>query len=225
MSRSRALSLLLAATLLAACGTSTPTGGAGATPTGSPSGSSASATASGEPASTAPGGSQPVVTEAPTSSDTPTDVPSTTPTASAAPGAADACTGSADNRTFLVNVSLAVGWPVLCAVLPKGWLLSAGSYRLANGGKLVISYKGPGGATVVLSEGSFCGDGTGCVPSGTDGGDTAFGSMTGTLVTLGGGGFAIVVNRGATPSWLLEAHGPDRAAVEAFGAALVVVAS
>lgn len=227
MSRSRALSLILASALLAACGTSTPTSGAGATPSGipgAPSGSAPGATTSSEPASTAPAESQPAVTEAPTSSDVPTDNASPSPAGSAVPGAADACSGSAANREFFVNVSLTVGWPVLCAVLPKGWFVSAGSYRLANGGKLVISYKGPSGATLILSEGSFCGDSTGCVPSGTDAGDSALGSMAGTLVTLDDGGFAIVVDRGVTPSWLLEAHGLDQPTVVSLGAALVEVA-
>ncbi len=138
-------------------------------------------------------------------------------------GAADACTGSQANHDFLVSVSVAVQWPVLCAVLPKGWYMS-GSYRLANGGKMLVDYLGPGGATLALSEGAFCEDGSGCVPSGTDAGDASLGSSAGTLVELDNEGYAIVVDRGANPSWLLEAHGLDRATTIALGAALIEVA-
>jgi hypothetical protein len=101
--------------------------------------------------------------------------------------------------------------------------VNTGSYRLANGGKLLISYKGPGGATLALSEGSFCGTADGCVPSGTDAGDAALGPLSGTLVQLGDGAFAIVVDRGANPSWLMEAHGVDEATAVSLGAALVTV--
>ncbi len=114
-------------------------------------------------------------------------------------------------------------WTVLCASLPKGWYVSAGSYRLANGGKLVIGYKGPGGATLALSEGAFCTDDSGCVPAGTDGEDVPLGPLAGTLVRLDAGGFAIVVDRGSNPSWLLQSHGLDEATTLALGAALVEV--
>jgi hypothetical protein len=116
-----------------------------------------------------------------------------------------------------------VSWDVYCAALPRGWSVSAGSYRLANGGKLVISYKGPGGATLTLSEGSFCTDASGCVPSGSETGGAAFGSMTGTLVTTDAGGFAIVAARGQTPSWLMVTGGLDQATTTALGAALALV--
>ena len=40
------------------------------------------------------------------------------------------------------------------------------------------------------------------MPAGTDAGDAPFGDQTGTLVVLDDGGYAIVVDRGAHPSWL-----------------------
>ena len=110
-----------------------------------------------------------------------------------------------------------------CAVLPKGWILTGGSYRLANGGKLLVSYRGPGGATLTLSEGSFCTDGSGCVPSGTDTGSAAFGALSGTLVTTDAGGYAIVAARGSTPSWLMVTTGLDQATTVTLGAALARV--
>jgi hypothetical protein len=109
------------------------------------------------------------------------------------------------------------------ASLPKGWYVSAGSYRMANGGRLVIGYKGPAGATIELSEGAFCADATGCLPSGTDGGEAPLGPMTGTLVRLAAGGSAVVVDRGLNPSWQLVTHGLDEATSLAFAAAVAAV--
>jgi hypothetical protein len=62
------------------------------------------------------------------------------------------------------------------------------------------------------------------VPAGTETGDAVLGSMDGTFVALDDGGFAIVVNRGGIPSWLLEAHGIDEATTRALGEALFEVA-
>jgi hypothetical protein len=130
-------------------------------------------------------------------------------------GSAAACTGNLDNRLFYARTAAAVDWTVLCAVLPKGWYVSSGQYRLANGGRLVIGYKGPAAATLHLSEGAFCADASGCVPAGTDAGEAA----------LGDGGFAIVVDRGRNPSWLLETHGLDEATARSIAAAMAEVAA
>lgn len=212
--------LVLASVLAAACGTSGPTSDATASSTPSAAPSSA------EPASAEPteGTSEPspATSETPGESASPTE--SGSPDASALPTAADSCTGDQSIHEFYVSVANAVDWPVLCGVLPSGWFVATGSYRLANGGKLVISYKGPGGATLALSEGSFCQDAGGCVPSGTDAGDAAFGTMSGTLVALDGGDWAIVVDRGASPSWLLVTHGLDQATTTSLAAALHEVA-
>jgi hypothetical protein len=108
-------------------------------------------------------------------------------------------------------------------VLPKGWFVSQGSYRLASGGKLLMGYKGPGGATISLSEGGFCTTPDGCVPAGTDIGSAALGPLAGTLVGLDGGGFAIVSGRGANPSWLMTTAGLDQATTVSLGAALAEV--
>jgi hypothetical protein len=155
-------------------------------------------------------------------------MPGESAASSASPGATDgpagACSGNDKNRVFFADAASNVDWTVLCAVLPKGWYVSSGSYRLANGGKLVIGYKGPAGATIDLSEGAFCADASGCVPPGVDGGDVPLGPMTGTLVRITAGGYAIVVDRGLNPSWQLLTHGLDQATSVALGAALAVVA-
>ena len=220
MLRPRPAILVAIAILVAACGASGPTSTPGNTATASGTASAAPATtAPGDSPSVGPGESQPAESATPEVSASASPEPS----ASTASTAADACTGSQANREFFVNVTAAVAWPVLCATLPKGWFVSAGSYRLANGGKLLVSYKGPGGATLALSEGAFCLDAGGCVSPGTDAGDAAFGPRTGTFVRLVDGGFAIIVDRGATLSWMLEAHGLDEATAKALGAALVEV--
>lgn len=148
---------------------------------------------------------------------------SATPDATPAAGAADACAGNDQNREFYLQVASTVAWPVYCPVLPAGWFVQQGSYRLANGGKLEITYAGPGGARLALSEGAFCPDTSGCVPSGSDAGSAPFGDKAGTLVSLNDGGWAIVVDRGAPLSWLLVTSGVDEASVRAIGAALALV--
>lgn len=182
------------------------------------------------PATAAPPTDAPATPE-PTSggptSEPPTPGPTTAPGESPEPtegdGPAAACSGNDDNRSFFANLAAAVPWPVYCAVLPAGWFVQQGSYRLANGGKLEITYAGPGGARLALSEGAFCTDGSGCVPAGSDAGSAAFGDREGTLVSLASGGWAIVVDRGAPLSWLLVATGLDEVGARALGAALALV--
>jgi hypothetical protein len=158
------------------------------------------------------------------SSDAPTDDPANSPepttpapTASApdgssagpstGTGSAAACTGSDENRDFFASMAAAVDWTVYCPVVPDGWFVEDGTYRLADGGWMEISYNGPGDARLVLRQGGFCETGDGCVPAGTDAGETALGDRSGTLVAVADGSWAIVVDRGATPSWLLVVQG------------------
>jgi len=159
--------------------------------------------------------------EATASPQEPTPAPSDQP--SAAPGSADACTGNASNRDFYAGLADAVGWTVYCPVLPARWSVTSGKYRLAGGGWMEIGYKGPGGAQITLQEGAFCSDAGGCVPSGTDQGDAPFGDLGGTLVATDDGGWAVVVDRGQQPSWLLVGSGLDESAFRQIAADLVAV--
>ena len=104
------------------------------------------------------------------------------PGASLDPGAAADCTGSADNRTFFAGVAAQVDWTSSAPCCPKHWFVSSGTFRLAKGGRLLIAYKGPDGATLSLSEGAWCTNADGCVPSGTDLGAASLGPMAGTLI-------------------------------------------
>lgn len=232
MKRAPSALALLAALLVAACGSSTPSSdtgspSAGVTPTAAAS-SPAGSIASTSPTLSQPPASQPPASSAPGPSGTPgpvtSPVPSGAPTASASPsGAASVCQPAGSNPSFWPSLAHSVAWDVYCAVLPKGWFVASGKYRLANGGSLDISYKGPSGATLALSEGSFCTDGSGCVPSGSDAGNAAFGGLSGTLVATDAGGFAIVVARGQQPSWLMVTTGLDQATTASLGAALARV--
>jgi hypothetical protein len=100
---------------------------------------------------------------------------------------------------------------VYCPALPARWTVTTGNYRGQGIGLLTITYRGPGGATLSLHQGAFCDDGDGCVAAGTESGDAPFGDQSGTMVVLDGGGYAIVVDRSAQPSWLAVGEGIDEA--------------
>jgi hypothetical protein len=154
------------------------------------------------------------------STDGPGEEPSEGPPAGVV-GSADDCSGNDGNRDFFRSVADAVAWPVYCAVLPEGWFVDAGQYRLANGGWLEIAYRGPGGARLELSEGAFCDAADDCVPAGTDGGDASFGDLPATLVALDDGGTAIVAARGEAQSWLAVLRGVDESEARGIAAALL----
>jgi hypothetical protein len=217
-------SLLLAAGLLvgSGCGLGTSTTGLPSTgqdsqaPSVGPS-SGPTASASSEPG---PTGS---VEPSPTQSSEPSELPTPTPTdePSASPSsAASICSGAKDTPDFYESFAGSVSFPVYCAVLPAGWSLVSGTYRLANGGRITINFRRKAdGATFELDEGSFCTDGSGCVPSGSAAGSGSFGDLSGDLVQTATG-FALVVAKGEKPSWLAIGNGLDQAAFLALTAAL-----
>lgn len=86
-----------------------------------------------------------------------------------------------------------------------------------------IAYTGPDGARFELSEGAFCDDADGCVPSGPDAGPAAFGGLSGTLVIGADGRYAVVVDRGADRSWVAIGVGLDVEVFKDFAASLVRV--
>jgi hypothetical protein len=153
---------------------------------------------------------------------------SPTPSASAGPepspsGAASVCSGAKDTPDFYQSFASSVNFPVYCAVLPAGWSLVAGTYRLANGGRIQIQFRRRSdNATFELDEGSFCPDSSGCVPSGSSAGSGSFGDLTGDLVQTSNG-YALVVAKGEKPSWLATGSGLDQATFEALTAALVAI--
>jgi hypothetical protein len=174
----------------------------------SPSTDTASPTLQPSPSSSAT--DEPTASPDATASPSATTSPSTGPSQAAAE-AVKACTGTDANRAFFLNASQNLDWPVYCPVLPARWFVTSGKYSGRGVGQLSIGYQGPAGATLTLQEGGFCETSDGCVPAGNDTGDAAFGDRQGTLVTLDDGGYAIVVGRADTPSWLAVATGMDEA--------------
>jgi len=221
------LPLFLAALVfvLAGCGlgTATTPPAASSVPSQAPSASqgplqsdvpSASAVEPSEAPSTGP---TPTDSEAPSTGPQPSDtaVPSPSPSNSAS-----ICSGAKDTPDFYASFAGSVSFPVYCAVLPAGWSLVSGTYRLANGGHITISFRRKSdSATFELDEGSFCGDSSGCVPAGSAVGSGPFGDLTGDLVQTSGG-FALVVAKGEKPSWLAIGNGLDQATFTALTAAL-----
>lgn len=159
----------------------------------------------------------------PTVEPSPTDARTAPPTPAGA-GSAAACSGDDRNQDFYASMAAAVDWTVYCPVLPDGWFVDDGRYRLAGGGWLEISYDGPGEARLSLRQGAFCTTGDGCVPGGQTLGQTAFGDRTGDLVATDDGTFAMVVDRGATPSWLLVVSGLDEAGARTIAGDLHAIA-
>jgi hypothetical protein len=215
----------LLALVLSACGGSSasPSGTASAGPEASTE-ALASPTADPSDAATDEPTETPEDSAEPTDdpSDEPTDEPSSEPSPSDG-GAAGGCTGTPENQEFYASVAAAVDWPVYCPALPKGWFVQSGSYRLAGGARLEISYRGPGGAHIDLKEGAFCSSSDGCVPDGTDAGTAAFGDRQGELVSVGSDSWAISDDAGANPSWLLTGTGLAEEAFRKIAADLVVV--
>jgi hypothetical protein len=190
-----------------------------------PSGASAPAAtaASGAPSSAPASPSSAPPSLAPeTAAPTPTATPTAGISAGASPSegaaAVDGCTGSDDNRMFWANAAKAMRWPIYCPSLPARWVVVTGSYR---GGAIDITYKGSGGPTFQLREGTFCTDADGCVPEGEEFGNAAFGDQTATLLHLSDGRIAAVVDRGEQISWLAFGDGLDDAQFAAFTGALI----
>lgn len=215
----RSLAVTCLAIVLAGCGgaatqTDPPALGPSATPAPTPAASpSGPRPATLPPLETPPASGPP--SEAPT--------PGASDAGSPAIGLAFACSGTDANRDFFEAVAVAVQWPVYCAVLPGGWFVTSGEYRLASGGRLEIAYRGPGGATFELREGAFCVTEGGCLPAGTELGDARYGDLTGTLVSADDGTWALGVDVGADISWLAAGAGMDEATFRSMTEGLSLV--
>jgi hypothetical protein len=153
----------------------------------------------------------------------PSSEPPVSPSAGALPGSPDDCTGNQNNKDFFAEVVEAASWDVFCPILPAGWFVDSGSFRLASGGWLVIPYNGPGEARLELSEGAFCGEPDGCVPEGTEVGNGLFGDREGAVVAATDGSWAISVDRGAPISWVLVGSGLDETSFRDLAGSLAQV--
>lgn len=135
------------------------------------------------------------------------------PSATPLTGSEAACTGTDENRDFYTQLAAAVSWPVYCAVLPRGWYVHSGQYRLAHGGRMEISYRGPDGAGLRLQQGAICEGG--CVPAGEDLGPAAFGDREATLYSTDGG-WTIAADDDSRIGWLLVVTGVSEGRARAF---------
>ena len=164
-------------------------------------------------------------TEAPTEepsdepSPEPTEEPSASPDASASPaaGPADGCTGSADNKEFFATYAAAVPFDAYCAVLPKGWTLTAGGYSKRV---LTVTYKGPRGARLDVIEGPACAGKTDCPPAGGAPGSAQFAGREARLTDLGGARFAVIAEEGDI-IWQVSGTGIDADTLLQFSAAFI----
>jgi hypothetical protein len=210
--------------LVAACG-ATPTPQPVTSGSPSPSASS-SAPSTQAPSARASGDASPTPSVGPDGSLAPlgSETPLPTVSPSPRPGSADACSGTAENRDFYAALAASVAWDVYCPVLPPGWFVDSGSYRLSNGGQLSITYRGPDGARLVVREGSYCAGLPDCAPSGTDAGSARFGERDARLLDLGDGSWLVVVaSAGGDVDWQATGSGMDGSALTGYAAAFARV--
>ena len=214
--------LVVAVLLVAGCGGNPETTPAS---TGTPAPGTSAPAPTDEP--TAPASPEPPATDEPTQgpTDEPSVEPGETPGPTASPGGAAACSGNDDNRAFYVGVAGAVAWDVYCPVLATGWFVDTGSFRLAGGGRMEISYRGPGGQRIEIRQGAFCDDASGCPPSGSDVGAARFGDRAASLYETGGTPAAPIVFAAGSGAigWEAVGIGMDGATLAAYTAAFAKV--
>lgn len=221
----RLFALIGVAALVAACG-GTPSPSPVTSPSPFPSAASSAPSTLAPSASAVGGGGATTPSVGPDESASPqaSETPLPTVSPSPGPGSADACSGTAENRNFYAALAASVAWDVYCAVLPPGWFVDSGSYRLSNGGRLSITYRGPAGARLAVQEGSYCAGLPDCIPSGTDAGSARFGERDARLLDLGSGSWAVVVApAGADVDWQATGSGMDGPALAGYTAAFARV--
>jgi hypothetical protein len=217
------LALIGVAALVAACGASSTTA---PTAVGSafPSAETSMQPSAGPSVSPAAGSAAPSVEPGGSPSPQGSGTPYPTASPSPRPGSADACSGTAENRDFYSALSASVAWDVYCPVLPPGWFVASGSYRLSNGGQLTITYQGPAGATLEVQEGGYCSGQPDCIPTGTDAGSASFGDLAARLIDLGNGSWLVVAAPpGGGDAWQATGSGMDGPTLADYTAAFVRV--
>jgi hypothetical protein len=108
-------------------------------------------------------------------------------------------------------------------VLPAGWSVEAGQYRLADGGRMVIAYRTRTGGHLELREGRWCTAGpTACSPHDTIVGAARFGDLDGQLETLGDA-LVLYASPGQPASWTATGLGLDEATFRSLCAGLYLL--
>jgi len=163
-----------------------------------------------------------VFSPSPSAGSSPSFAATATPRAGGGTAAAS-CSGSVDTKDFFTAIAEAVGWPVYCAVLPAGWSVEAGQYRLADGGRMVIAYRTRTGGHLELREGRWCTAGaSACSPHDAILGSARFGNLTGQLETVSDD-LVLYVNPGQAASWTATGRGLDEATFRTLCANLGLV--
>jgi hypothetical protein len=200
--------------------TSSPSAAASASPTASPgSPSPSSAEVSPSPAASP----SPAPSASPAASPSPTPAvspgPSASPTPTPSGDLAAACSGT-DDIDFFRGAAAGLSFDVYCASLPARWYLEHAEWRGTSGGRFEATYRGPGGVTLRLRQGSFCAGDPDCIPSGTDLGSASYGGRPATMRSTDDG-FAIVAGEGTSVVYLGESVGLDEATTRSLVAALI----
>jgi hypothetical protein len=135
------------------------------------------------------------------------------------------CTGEADGPGSFKAASMSATFDVYCAALPAGWHRESmsGDERVVT--TVTVSYRGPNGETLTLSEGDLCSGGLSvCAPTGTSAGTAMFGDREGQLFTAPpGADYALYVAPGQSPSWKATGKGMSLETFKALTAALIIV--
>jgi hypothetical protein len=193
--------------------TAMPTSDLTATPTATVTASTPSATVTASP-SASPSESASVV-------------PSRSPsrTASARPTSPPAvCTGWPAFQAYFLDAARKMNFAVYCGRMGKGWSLGSADYELPQTGRwFKLTYNGPGGATVGISEGAFClTSPAACSPNKTILATGSFASLSGNL-DLTVGGFAIYINPGTKTAYQITCTGLTQLAFQDIAANLGLV--
>jgi len=135
------------------------------------------------------------------------------------------CTGEGEGPGSFKAASMSATYDVYCAALPAGWHRESmgGDEQLAT--MITVTYRGPNGETLALSEGNLCGAGQSvCATAGTSAGAAMFGDLEGQLFEAPpGADYALFVAPGQSPSWKATGKGMSLEAFKALTAALIIV--
>jgi hypothetical protein len=132
---------------------------------------------------------------------------------------------AANDPKFWSKAARVMAWDVYCPDLPSSWAVLLGTYDGVGLGQLRMSWRGPGGTTIEIAEGSFCTtDADTCSPHAAVIGPATLGDMMGSLDTLSGGGFAVYVDPGTGKAYELTGSGMSQDAFVSLAAAVVKVA-
>ena len=178
----------------------------------------------------------PVATPRPVPTSTPSLDPTAAQSTDAAPGPTApppaapvsyttcAVRGALDPAFWLKAAKAATTYPVYCPILSSIWVVRGGTYQGGAAGNVDMSWKGPVGSNLAITEGAFCTtDVDTCSPHASVIGSVTFGDQLGSLDTLADGSLAVYVSPGTAKSYRLIGSGFSQAAFVSIAAGVVKV--